>query len=592
MTTFREVGLEEDILNAILDLGFESPTPIQEKAIPQIIENEADVLALASTGTGKTAAFGLPLAQKIDVHNNTIQAIILSPTRELCRQIAQDIENYTKYRKGFKSVSVYGGANIVNQIRDLKRGTHVVIGTPGRVVDLIKRGNLKLENINTLVLDEADEMLNMGFKDDLDFILGNTPAQRQTLLFSATMPKEVRFIAKNYMNNPVEIATARANQSAENIDHFYYLVNASTRFEALRRIADVNPDIYGIVFCRTRRETQQVADKLIKGGYNADALHGDLSQAQRDHVMGRFRSSLLQILVATDVAARGLDVNNITHVINYNLPDELESYIHRSGRTARAGKKGESIALVSNRESSKIRQLERKIGKDFTKKDIPSGKEICGKQLLKLVEDLKKVEVDKSEFDQYLPAITAELEGFSREELIERFFSTEFNRFLDYYKDSGDLNISANDRGDSRRRKDDRGERGNRRERDRDRGRSSDRSDRPARSDRSRSKRGGSMNFERFFINMGQKDSLNAQRLMGFINEQPSLEGVGIGRIEVLKTFSFVEVDNGYTDEVLKSMNGKEFRGRTCNIEVAGNKENPSRGKSKDKKKRSSARRY
>ena len=403
MTTFKEVGLESDILQAIQDLGFETPTPIQEKAIPQIIENQADVLALASTGTGKTAAFGLPLAQKIDVNNNKVQAIILSPTRELCRQIAQDIENYTKYRKGFKSVSVYGGAAIQNQIRELNRGAQVVIGTPGRVIDLIKRGNLKLENIEMLVLDEADEMLNMGFKEDLDFILSNTPATRQTLLFSATMPKDVSRIAKNYMRNPVEIATERANQSAANIEHSYYLVNASTRFEALRRIADVNPDIYGIVFCRTRKETQQVADKLIKGGYNADALHGDLSQAQRDHVMGKFRSQVLQILVATDVAARGLDVNNITHVINYNLPDELESYIHRSGRTARAGKKGSSIALVSTRERSKIKQLERKIGKEFEAKTIPSGKEICGKQLFKLVEDLKQVEVDKSEFEQYLP---------------------------------------------------------------------------------------------------------------------------------------------------------------------------------------------
>lgn len=573
MTTFREVGLEDDILQAIEDLGFESPTPIQEKSIPQIINDNADVLALASTGTGKTAAFGLPVAQKIDVNNNNIQAIVLSPTRELCRQIAQDIENYTKYRKGFKSVSVYGGANIVNQIRDIKRGAHVVIGTPGRVVDLIERGVLHLENIEILVLDEADEMLNMGFKDDLDYILKGTPTNRQTLLFSATMPREVSRIAKNYMNSPVEIETARANQSAENIEHMYYLVNASTRFEALRRIADVNPDIYGIVFCRTRRETQQVADKLIKGGYNADALHGDLSQAQRDHVMARFRSQLLQILVATDVAARGLDVNNITHVINYNLPDELESYIHRSGRTARAGKKGVSIALVSSRERSKIKQLERKIGKDFSAEKIPTGKEICGKQLFKLVEDLKQVEVD-AEFEQYLPAISKELEGFSREELVERFFSAEFNRFLEYYKDSGDINISANDG---------KRERGRR---DRD-----DYNDKPSRSSRGRDKRsGGRVDFERFFINLGQKDSLNAQRLMGLINEQPSLEGVGIGRIEILKTFSFVEVDNAYTSEVLKNMNGKDFRGRTCNIEVAGNKEKP-RGGGKDKRSKDRKRR-
>ncbi|MFT5725418.1 MAG: ATP-dependent RNA helicase DeaD, partial [Bacteroidia bacterium] len=512
---------------------------------------------------------------------------------------SSDIANYTKYRKGFRSISVYGGAPIQTQIRDLKRGAHVVIGTPGRVIDLIKRGNLKLENIEILVLDEADEMLNMGFKEDLDFILSNTPSERQTLLFSATMPRDVSRLAKNYMRQPVEIETERANQSAANIEHSYYLVNASTRFEALRRIADVNPDIYGIVFCRTRNETQQVADKLIKGGYNADALHGDLSQAQRDHVMGKFRSKVLQILVATDVAARGLDVSDITHIINYNLPDELESYIHRSGRTARAGKTGSSIALVTNRERSKIKQLERKIGKEFAVCSIPSGKEICGKQLFKLVEDLKQVEVDKSEFDQYLPAITAELEAFSREELIERFFSAEFNRFLDYYKNAGDLNISARDNDRS-----DRGERG-RRDRDRggrdgnrrDRGDRSDRGERAERPRRERypsktRSRNGNMNFERFFVNLGQKDSLNAQRLMGFINEQPSLEGVGIGRIEVLKTFSFVEVDTNYTNDVLKSMNGKDFRGRSCNIEVAGNKENPGKSKSKDKRSREGSRRY
>jgi ATP-dependent RNA helicase DeaD len=460
-------------------------------------------------------------------------------------------------------------------MRDLKRGAHVVIGTPGRVVDLIKRGNLHLENIEMVVLDEADEMLNMGFKDDLDFILSNTPETRQTLLFSATMPNEVSRIAKRYMNDPVEIETALANKSAENIEHYYYLVNSSTRFEALKRIADVNPDIYGIVFCRTRRETQQVADNLIQGGYNADALHGDLSQAQRDHVMGKFRSQHLQILVATDVAARGLDVDNITHVINYNLPDELESYIHRSGRTARAGRKGESIALITNRERSKIKQLERKIGKPLEHRQIPSGEEICANQLFKLVTDLQKVEVDKGEFAQYLPAITKELEGFSRDELIERFFSTEFNRFLDYYRGSNDINIKANDRSKGRRdRDDDRGDRGSRR------------------TDRNKGRRGGGrVDFERYFLNLGKKDSLNAQRLMGFINEQPSLEGVGIGRIEVLKTFSFVEIDRTYGQEVLQELNGQEFRGRRCNIEVAGNKENPKKDRRRNDRRKSGGRR-
>ncbi len=576
MTTFEEVGLQEEILLAVKELGFETPTPIQEKTIPQIINNRADVLALASTGTGKTAAFGLPIAQKVDLANTNIQALVLSPTRELCRQISQDIQNYSKHRRGFKLVSVYGGANIVNQIRDLRRGTHAVIGTPGRVVDLIKRGNLKLENIDILVLDEADEMLNMGFKEDLDFILSNTPSTRQTLLFSATMPKDVSRIAKRYMNDPIEIETERANQSAANIEHTYYLVNSSTRFEALRRIADVNPDIYSIVFCRTRRETQDVADKLIKGGYSADALHGDLSQGQRDHVMGKFRSKHLQILVATDVAARGLDVNDITHVINYNLPDELESYIHRSGRTARAGKTGESVILVTNKDRHKIKQLERKISKTFGVKQIPTGKEIIGNQLFKLVDGLKKVEVDLTEFSQYLPKITADLEEFSREELIQRFFSTEFNRFLDYYKHSGDLNIKPRE------------ERNGRRDSDRD---WEDRSSRKPKGKKDR--RGGRVSFERFFINLGQKDSLNPQRLMGFINEQPSLEGVGIGRIEVLKTFSFVEVDQNFSKDVLRSLDGKEFRGRQCNIEIAGSTgaQDKRDRKGKDKKKRDKKRR-
>ncbi|MBO6518155.1 MAG: DEAD/DEAH box helicase [Bacteroidia bacterium] len=574
MTTFEEVGLQDDILQAIKELGFENPTPIQEKSIPQIINHQSDVLALASTGTGKTAAFGLPIAQKIDLNNKAIQALVLSPTRELCRQIAKDIENYTKHRHGFQSVSVYGGASIVNQIRDLKRGAHAVIGTPGRVVDLIERGNLILDNIDMLVLDEADEMLNMGFKDDLDFILSNTPSERQTLLFSATMPREVSRIAKRYMNDPVEIETARANQSAENIEHYYYLVNSRTRFEALRRIADVNPDIYGMVFCRTRRETQQVADNLIQGGYNADALHGDLSQAQRDHVMGKFRSKHLQILVATDVAARGLDVNDITHVINYNLPDELESYIHRSGRTARAGKKGESIALVTNKERSKVRILEKKISKSFEQRAIPTGKEICTNQLFKLVQDLKTVEVDDSEFAQYVPAITAELEGYSREELIQRFFSTEFNRFLSYYKDANDLNIKAKKEKKSRHDDD------------------FDWNDRKGKKQKNRKERRGRVSFDRFFVNLGKKDSLNAQRLMGFINEQPQLEGIGIGRIEVLKTFSFVEVDENYSSEVLRHLNGKEFRGRRCNVEVAGNQESPRRDKKrKDNRKRDKRRR-
>jgi len=571
--TFEETGIGQEVLKAVTDMGFTQPTPIQEKTIPIILASDGDVLALAQTGTGKTAAFGLPIIDRLEVDVKSIQSIILCPTRELCRQISGDLALYAKYTKRCSITSVYGGASMQSQIQEIKRGSQIVVGTPGRVVDMIKRGYLKLEDIRFLVLDEADEMLNMGFKDDLDFILSSTSKQRQTLLFSATMPIEVRRIAKTYMNKPHEVSVQKENESAANITHTYHTTTASNRFETLRRIVDFNPDIYGIVFCRTRRETQQVSDKLITAGYNADALHGELSQAQRDSVMQKFRSKVLQILVATDVAARGIDVDDITHVIHYNLPDDIEAYIHRSGRTARAGKSGSSIALVSGREKSRIRLVEKKISQRMELQPIPQGKDICVKQLFKLVEDLDQVQVKDGDLEDFMPAIFERLEGYSKEDLIKRFFAAEFNRFYNHYKDSQDLNLevasSRGERGERRerggeRRGERRGERGN----DNDRRRGERRGSDDAQFER-KEKRNRNHSFTRFFINMGKKDDLNPNRLMGFINEQPSLEGVAIGRIEVLKTFAFFEVDSANSDSVISEMKGKEFRGKNIDVELA-----------------------
>jgi len=436
MSTFEELGLKPEILKIIDELGFVNPTPIQEKIIPVILGSRKDLIGLAQTGTGKTAAFGLPIIQ-------LVQALVLCPTRELGMQVANDLKTYGKYVKNFNVVSVYGGASIEPQINAIKKGCQVVVGTPGRTLDLIKRKVLKIKHIRWMVLDEADEMLNMGFKDELDAILEQTPAEKETLLFSATMPKEIRQIANKYMNDPEEVLAGKKNIGAENVRHEFYSVQAKDRYEVLKRIADMNPHIYSIVFCRTRRETKEVADKLIADGYNADALHGDLSQAQRDNVMKRFRTKHLQILVATDVAARGLDVNDLTHVINYNLPDELEAYIHRSGRTGRAGKSGISIAICHSRELNKIKRLEQLSGKKFVKKLVPGGAEICEKQLYNLIDKVEKIEVNESQIEKYLPVIYKKLDWLSREELIKHFVSVEFNSFLEYYKGAKDLNISS-----------------------------------------------------------------------------------------------------------------------------------------------------
>ncbi len=544
MSTFLELGLNEEILKALTDLGYEKPSEIQEKAIPQVISSTDDLKAFAQTGTGKTAAFSLPVLQLLDANSKSTQAIILSPTRELAVQIGNNIKDFSKYMKGVNVLTVYGGANIDEQIRGLKKGVQIVVGTPGRTVDLIKRKQLKLDNIKWLILDEADEMLNMGFKDELDQVLEVTPDDKQTLLFSATFPREVESIARNYMNNPAEISAGQKNTGSDNVSNEYYVVTERNRYPALKRIADANPDVYGIVFCRTKRETAQVADNLIQDGYNADALHGDLSQAQRDGVMQKFRNKSLQILVATDVAARGLDVNNLTHVINYKLPDQTEAYTHRSGRTGRAGNKGISIALITNKEIGKLRPIERKIKKKFEKKVVPTGEEICKSQLFSLIHNVKETEVNHEQIDTYLESIYSSLEGLDREELIQKFVSVEFNKFLKYYSNARDLNDVERDR-----RSDERGK---------------------SRDDE---------NMTRFFINLGRKDNLNPGKLIGLINEQNITNNVEIGQIEILDTFSFFELDKNFTDETISAFTDASFNGRNVNVEITEKKKRSGGGR-------------
>jgi ATP-dependent RNA helicase DeaD len=532
MSTFLELGLKEPINRALTDLGYEKPTVIQEKAIPQIISSTDDLKAFAQTGTGKTAAFSLPILELLDQNNGNVQAIILSPTRELAVQIGNNIKDFCKYLPDIKVTTVYGGSSMEDQIRSLKRGSQIVVGTPGRTVDLIKRRALKLGNVQWLVLDEADEMLNMGFKDELDKVLEATPETKQTLLFSATFPREVESIARNYMTNPIEITSGQKNQGADSVSHEYYSVTERTRYPALKRIADLNPNIYAIIFCRTRRETQEVADNLIKDGYSADALHGDLSQGQRDSVMGKFRKKTIQILVATDVAARGLDVTELTHVLNHKLPDQIENYTHRSGRTGRAGNKGISIVLVNGKEKGKLRQIERIIQKKFVEAKVPTGKEIVQNQLMNLIDKVQNIEVNEAQISEFLPSIYEKLEGLDREQLIQKFVSLEFNTMLAYYENSKDLNDLSS--------------------RDNSRARTENE------------------NMTRFFINIGRKDSLNPAKLIGLINDQNIGDKVEIGSIDILDTFSFFEIDKNFEDKTLEafSSNQPDFDGRSVNIEI------------------------
>ena len=557
MDSFNEMELDSRLLKAIEELGFEKPMPIQAKVVPFLTGDDfGDLIALAQTGTGKTAAFGLPIIQLTDESNKKTQHLILCPTRELCIQIAEDLFLFSKYVEGFKMVAVYGGTSIEKQIKTIKKGVHVIVATPGRLLDLIKRRVIDISAVKTVVLDEADEMLDMGFREDLEDILNETPSDKKTLLFSATMPREVMNIANRYMTNPVEISVGQRNAGAENVTHLCYMVHAKDRYLALKRIMDFNPSIYGIVFCRTRQETKEVAEKLIKDGYNADSLHGDLSQVQRDSVMNKFRIRHLQILVATDVAARGLDVDDLTHIINYNLPDDIEVYTHRSGRTGRAGKKGTSIIISNLREKNKIGMIEKQLKKKFTSMPIPVGREICEKQLFHLIDRMENVEVDESQIASFMPQIYNKLEWLDREDLIKKFVSLEFNRFLGYYKNTKDLNI-------------------------------------PEKGDRSKKSRTGADGFTRFFINLGRLDNIKPTSIIGMIKDYTGIKDIEIGDIEILKSFSFFEIEEGYDEEILSSFNGKKVKKRTINVEVAEGKpkeKDSGKGDKKGKRKRESFR--
>lgn len=547
MTTFDSLDLKPEIQEAIEELGFVNPTQVQEKAIPFLLESNRDLISLAQTGTGKTAAFGLPTLNQIDPTERRVQALVLCPTRELCIQISKDLENFSKHIKGLIVAPVYGGASIDTQIRTLKRGAQIIAATPGRMLDIMRRGKVDISQIDTVVLDEADEMLNMGFRQELDDILSETPETKKTLLFSATMPREVANIAMNYMHDPYEITCGGKNAGADTVAHHYYMVHARDRYTALKRIADIYPNIYGIVFCRTRAETKDVAAKLIEDRYNAEALHGDLSQAQRDYVMQKFRKKNLNLLVATDVAARGIDVNELTHVINYNLPEDIESYTHRSGRTGRAGKEGTSIAIVNMRERGKIRQIEKIINKKFEKKDIPEGKDICQIQLMHQVEELQNVEINEDQIAPFMEAVHEKLDGFSKEDIIKRFVSMEFNHFIEYYNNAKNINVNESDRGRDR----DRGERG-----DRD----------------GRRSRGTQKGYTRFFINIGKKDHAGPREIIGLINDQTNDRDIRIGDIAIKDSFSFFEVDDSYQVKILNSFHDVDFKGRRVNVEISNDK--------------------
>ena len=536
MNKFEQLGLNESLLLAIKDLGFENPSEVQEKAIPVLLEQETDLVALAQTGTGKTAAFGFPLIQKIDAEDRSTQALILSPTRELCLQITNEIKQYSKYVKGLHTVAVYGGASITEQAREVKRGAQIIVATPGRMQDMINRGLVNIKNINYCILDEADEMLNMGFYEDIVSILSDTPDEKRTWLFSATMPTEVARIAKKFMHNPAEVTVGTKNSGSATVSHEFYCVNARDRYEALKRLADANPDIFSVVFCRTKRDTQAVAEKLIEDGYNAAALHGDLSQAQRDGVMKSFRGRQIQMLVATDVAARGIDVDNITHVVNYQLPDEIETYNHRSGRTGRAGKLGTSIVIITKSEIRKISAIERIIQQKFVEKTIPSGIEICEIQLLHLANKIKDTEVDH-EIDSYLPAINEVLDGLSKEELIKKMVSVEFNRFINYYKKKRDLS----------------GEKGER----------SERNSEP------REIRAGDP--VRYFVNIGSRDDFDWMQLKDFLKETLDLGRDDVFKVDVKEGFSFFNTDGEHTEKVMSILNGYDMNGRRINVEISKN---------------------
>lgn len=544
MKTFEELGVNEEIRHAIEELGFEHPMPVQEEVIPYLLGNKNDVIALAQTGTGKTAAYGLPIIQKVNPESSATQALILSPTRELCVQIADDLRDFSKYIKGLHVVPVYGGADIGGQIRTLKHGVQIIVATPGRLIDLMNRGVTNLEDVNNVVLDEADEMLNMGFTESIDAIFEKLPENHNTLLFSATMSKEIERIAKNYLHDYKEIVVGSRNEGAEHVNHIYYMVHAKDKYLALKRVVDFHPRIYAIIFCRTKLETQEIADKLIKDGYNAESLHGDLSQQQRDLTMQKFRKHTVQLLVATDVAARGLDVDDLTHVINYGLPDDIESYTHRSGRTGRAGKKGTSISIIHSREKFKVRQIEKQIGKEFVDGTLPTAEEICKKQLYKAMDNIMKADVDEEEIAPYMEEIMRQFAYIDKEDIIKKMVTIYFGRFLDYYKNAPEIEKPT----------------GGKRERD-----GKERKQR-TQGGGSRGKREAEPGFQRLFINLGKADGFYPGEIMQFINKH--VRGhVEVGHIDLLQKFSYIEVPEEDGRKVMNALSGTKYKGRIvrCN---------------------------
>ena len=545
MKTFEELGVNENIRRAIEELGFEHPMPVQEEVIPYLLGNKNDVIALAQTGTGKTAAFGLPLLQKVNAQDRATQAIVLSPTRELCVQIADDLKDFSKYIDGMHIVPVYGGADIRPQIRAIKHGTQVIVATPGRLVDLINRGVMELEKVNNIVLDEADEMLNMGFSDSINAIFEQLPEDRNTLLFSATMSREVEKVAKSYLHDYKEMVVGSRNEGAEHVNHIYYLVHSKDKYLALKRIVDFHPRIFAIIFCRTKAETQEVADKLIKDGYNAEALHGDLSQQQRDLTMQKFRQHTVQLLVATDVAARGLDVDDLTHVINYGLPDDIESYTHRSGRTGRAGKKGTSISIIHIKEKWKVRQIEKQIGKDFIDGELPKSEEICKKQLFKVMDDIMKTDVDEDQIAPYMADIMRQFEYVDKEDIIKKMVTVTFGRFLDYYQHAPEIEKPVAGKGS-------RSERGERNTR--------------GKVSNGRRQHVAEEGFRRLFINLGKSDGFYPGEIMQYLNKH--VHGrQEVGHIDLLQKFSYIEVPENDAQKVMKALNGTSYKGREvrCN---------------------------
>lgn len=555
MITFDQLGLEEGLLQSISALGFEQPTPIQEKSIPVLLQGTKDFVGLAQTGTGKTASFGLPLLQLIDKGNKSPQALIVCPTRELCMQITNDLLNFKKKYAPITVTAVYGGTSIVNQMKDLKRGTQIVVATPGRLIDLIERKAINLEQISYIVLDEADEMLNMGFREDIEFILQNTPARESTWLFSATMPPEVKQVSRKYMEDPFELTIGKVNATNVNIDHQYYVTMHHNRFETLKRIIDFNPGIYGIIFTRTKADAQEITEKIIREGYDIEALHGDLTQQQRDKVMARFREKSLQLLIATDVAARGIDVQGITHVINYELPDDPEVYTHRSGRTGRAGKSGICLSIVTPRESYRIRQIEKMVNNRFHKLDIPSGKDVCRKQFFHFIDKMLQADISNGEYETYLPLLQEKFANVTKEEILQRVAALEFDRFLQYYENAVDLNKEA---GGNRRDQSSRGDRS-----------SSDRGDRRGDRSESRGRSAGNGQYKRLFVNLGTKDGFYKASFLQFILDMSDLKKEVLGKIDMKEMNSWIEIEPTAANRMIKSIDGKKFKGRQIRMNDA-----------------------